>query len=305
MVESNGFEPRAESSPLRLIITVALVILLPLAIGLFLAPRLVPKPKVGVVRLSYDIASLTTYEITEQLAYAREDPAIKAAVIIINSPGGSAAFSEELFLDILETRRDMPVVASIDLVAASGAYYMAAAADEIYAKPTSSVGSIGVIAALPGDVFIEEDLLTTGPYKAFGGTRDGYTRQIERAKFAFLEAVSTGRGDRLQTDQDTLSRAEIYTGVQALEMGLIDGLEAGDGAIRRAAELAGVSSYEVVELYPLTFDTDFIPLPLFGGSQTPAQGYQPPPVDAARLWAAPAELPPGIYYRYMELPAQH
>ncbi len=305
-VDEAEFGP--ERSPLRLIAAVLLVIILPLALGLFLAPRLVPQPKIGVVRLSYDIASLTTYEITEQLAYARQDPAIKAAVIIINSPGGSAAFSEELFLDVLETRRDMPVVASVDLVAASGAYYMAAAADEIYAKPTSSVGSIGVIASLPGEVFIEEDLLTTGPYKAFGGTRDGYTRQIERAKFAFLQAVSTGRGERLQADLETLSRAEIYTGVQALEMGLVDGMEASDGAIRRAAELAGVRDYEVVELYPLTFDTEFIPLPLFGVSgdaAAAANRYQPAPIDPAKLWAAPVELPPGIYYRYMELPFGH
>jgi protease-4 len=210
----------------------------------------------------------------------------------MNSPGGSAAFSEELYLDVLDTRRQLPVVASIDLLAASGAYYMAAAADEIYAKPTSSVGSIGVIASLPGDVFIEEDLLTTGPYKAFGGTRDGYVRQIERAKFAFLDAVATGRGDRLQIDLEMLSRAEIYTGVQALEFGLIDGLSSGEEAIRRAAELAGVRGYETVELYPLTFETDFIPLPLFR--------YQPEPIDEARLWAAPTNLAPGIYYRHIE-----
>jgi hypothetical protein len=160
-------------SPLRTALTVLLIVLVPLALGIFLAGRLLPRPQVGIVRLSYDIGSLSTYEIAEQLRVARENPAIQAVVVIINSPGGSAAFSEELFLDVLDTRRDLPVVASIDLLAASGAYYMAAAANEIYAKPTSAVGSVGVIATLPGDVYIEEDLLTTGPYKAFGGTRDG------------------------------------------------------------------------------------------------------------------------------------
>lgn len=278
-------------SPLQWIILFLLVVVLPLAIGLYLAPRLLPDPQVGIIRLSYEIDSLSAYEITEQLAYARDDPAIKSVVLIINSPGGSAAFSEELFLDVLSTRQELPVLASIDLLAASGAYYMAAAADEIYAKPTSSVGSVGVIASLPGDVFIEEDLLTTGPYKSFGGTRDGFMRQIERAKFAFLEAVAAGRGDRLTIGLDALSRAEIYTGVQALEMGLVDGLAASETVVQRAAALAGLRDYEAVELYPLTFEIDAIPLP--------AITYRPEPVDEARLWAAPSNLAPGVYHRYI------
>lgn len=278
-------------SPLRTALTVLLIVLVPLALGIFLAGRLLPRPQVGIIRLSYDIGSLSTYEIAEQLRVARENPAIQAVVVIINSPGGSAAFSEELFLDVLDTRRDLPVVASIDLLAASGAYYMAAAANEIYAKPTSAVGSVGVIATLPGDVYIEEDLLTTGPYKAFGGTRDGTVRQIERAKFAFLDAVQTGRGDRLAIDLATLSRAEVYTGVQALEFGLVDGLASTEAALRRAAELAGVRDFEAVELYPLTFDTDFIPLA--------EVAYRPQPIDEARLWTAPHALAPGLYYRYV------
>ena len=289
VIEDND---RSSRSPLSLILTLLLVVIVPLALGVFLANRLLPRPQVGVIRLSYEIGGLSTYEITEQLKAARENPAIKAIVVVMNSPGGSAAFSEELFLDVLDTRNQMPVVASIDLLAASGAYYMAAAADEIYAKPTSSVGSVGVIASLPTGVFIEEDLLTTGPYKAFGGTRDGYVRQIERAKLAFLDAVRVGRGERLAIQLEDLSRAEIYTGVQALDYGLIDGLLSGEQAIRRAAELAGVRNYEAVELYPLAFETDFIPLPLFN--------YQPEPIDEARLWAAPTNLAPGLYYRHIE-----
>ncbi|RMH00645.1 MAG: S49 family peptidase [Chloroflexi bacterium] len=274
-------------SPLRFILTLLFVVVLPLGVGLYAAPRVVPEPKIGILRLNYDIFSDTAFLFTEQLAYAREDDSIKAVVIVINSPGGSAAFSEELYLDVLHTREQMPVVASIDLLAASGAYYTAAAADEIYAKPTSAVGSIGVIAFLPGEVFIEEDVLTTGPYKAFGGTRDGTVRQIERAKFAFLEAVKAGRGDRLQITDEVLSRAEIYTGVQALEFGLIDGLMSNDEVIARAAELAGLNDYEVVELFPL----------VFGEENTPFVSYNPPPIDQERLWATPTDLPPGLYYR--------
>lgn len=280
---------RSQRSPLRLIAIFLLVIVLPLAIGLLAASRLVQKPRIGIVRLSTDIDGVSAFEITEQLAYARNDKSIRAVVLVVNSPGGSAAFSEELYLDVLNTRADMPVVASIDLLAASGAYYMAAAADEIYAKPTSSVGSIGVIAFLPGDVFIEEEQMTTGPYKSFGSTRDLFTRQMERAKFAFLEAVAHGRGDRLNAELDFLSRAEIFTGVQALEYGLVDALVSGDEAIGMAAELAGVKSYDVVELYPLTFDTE----------TTSFVRYQPAPIDVQALWSAPANLAPGLYYRYV------
>lgn len=296
MDDENGQERRSRRSPrrspLRLILTVLIVVIVPLALGLFLAPRLIPKPKVGIVRLNNDIVGESTFEISKQLEYARNDPAVKAAVLIINSPGGSAAYSEELFLDVLHTREEMPVVATVDLLAASGAYYMATAADEIYAKPTSTVGSIGVIAFLPGPVFIEDDLLTTGPYKAFGGTRDSMMRQMEMAKEAFLEAVVAGRGDRLKSDPTQLARAEVFSGVQAEEMGLIDGLLATDEAIERAAEMAGLSSYEVVELYPLAFSGLF--------ENVEAGRYHPPAVDPQTLWAPPLDLPAGLYYRYIE-----
>jgi protease-4 len=275
---------------LRLLLIGLAALVFPLALGLFLAPRLVPRPKVGIIRLSYDIFSETAQELTDQLDYARQDDSVKAVVLILNSPGGSAAFSEELFLATLNAQEDFPVVASIDLVAASGAYYMAAGADEIYAKPTSAVGSIGVITTLSDIIYIEDEVVTTGPYKAFGGTRDGSVRQIERAKFAFLEAVRTGRGERLRVDLDYLSRAEIYTGVQALEMGLIDGLLSTDAAVARAAELAGISNYEVAEMYPLAF----------GLEGAAAAAYQPAPIDEARLWAPPVAAGPGPYARYYD-----
>lgn len=295
MEEETTAERRPVRSPLRSIATILLIVVVPIAIGLYIAPRLVPQPKVGIARLNLDINGETAFEITEQLKYAREDDAVEAVVLIINSPGGSAAYSEELYLDVLNTREQLPVVASIDLLGASGAYYMAAAADEVYAKPTSSVGSIGVIAFLPGPVFIEEDLLTSGPYKAFGGTRDGFVRQVELAKFAFLEAIAAGRGDRLATELSQLSRAEIFNGSQAYELGLIDGLLSGDEAIQRAADLAGLKEYETVELFPQAF-----PDSVAGGS---AESYRPEVVDPQSLWAAPTNLPAGLYYRYIVPPA--
>lgn len=292
MVQNNG----DDRSPLRLILLFLIVIVVPLAIGLYVAPRLVPKPQIGVIRLNYEISNATAFEFREQLVYARDDPAIKAVVIVINSPGGTASDSEDLYMDVLAARQDLPVVATVDFLAASGAYYIASATDAIYAKPGSAVGSIGVISSLPEAPFLEEEVLTTGPYKSFGGTRDGFVRRAETLKFAFLQAVANGRGEKLTADLDLLSRAEIFDGVRALELGLIDDIISTSEAFDKAAELAGIRSYETVELYPLTFGEDG---PVAFGT------YQVPAIDQEKLWAAPADLPPGLYYRYIELPANH
>jgi len=284
-------EGGSNRSPLQIILLVILVIIVPLAIGIYMAPRVVPEPQIGIIRLNYDIFGPTAEEFKAQLAYAREEPSVKAVVIIINSPGGTANDSEEIYLDVLNTRRQMPIVSTVDFLAASGAYYVASATDEIYAKPGSLVGSIGVIGSLPDTFFIEEDIQTTGPYKSFGGTRDGFARQIETLKEVFLNAVAAGRGEEL--DLETLSRAEVYDGIKAEKLGLIDGIISTQEAIARAAELAGLRNYEVVELYPLTF--------LEEDSQAFA-AYRPEDIDLERLWAMPADLPPGMYYRYLAVP---
>lgn len=301
-------EETSNRSALRPLLILLLVFVLPLVLGTHFAEKTVPAPKIGVLRLNYDIFSETAYLFTEQMAYARNDPSISAIVVLVNSPGGTAVNSEELYLDTLVTRQDKPVLASIELVAASGAYYMAAGADEIYAKPTSSVGSIGVIGFLPGPTFVEKELLTTGPFKAFGGSRDASIRQAERAKFAFLEAVLNGRGDRLNVGPEVLSRAEIYTGIQALDMGMIDGLLSNEEVYARAAELAGVRDYEVVELFPLTFPELFeeVEEDEDDGEDATANVvvvttvYRPDEIDMARLWTLPEDLPAGLYFRYVD-----
>jgi protease-4 len=295
MAESNGEQVQPVRSPLRIIFMFLIVIVLPLAVSILLAPRLIPKPRVGIIRLNNDINGPVTDSIGQQLAYAREHEDVRAVVLVINSPGGSAAYSEELFLDVWSTRAFVPIVATVDLLAASGAYYMAAAADEIYAKPTSAVGSIGVIAFLPDEaLLIEEEVITTGPFKSFGETRDGFIRQMEVSKFSFLEAIQAGRGDRLNVDPTYLSRAEIWNGVQAADMGLIDGLMPTTDSIKRAAELAGLANYDVVELWPLVMEQDE------GGLGFAAQ----PALNVEALYSLPDKVPAGIYYRYMELPSR-
>ena len=112
MIESEVDPETPVRSPLRMIFSFLLLLVLPIVAGLFFASRVVPKPIVGLIRLNNDIREDTTAEIRQQLSYARQSEDIKAVVFLINSPGGSAAYSEELFLDVWSTRDRLPVVAS-------------------------------------------------------------------------------------------------------------------------------------------------------------------------------------------------
>jgi protease-4 len=284
---------RRLSPILRLFALGLLLVVLPLILGSVMAPRLVPTPKVGVIRFWTDIWYWTAQDAIDQLALARSDPSIKAVVIIVDSPGGEVSSSEDLYLSILHTREEVPVVVTVDYLAASGAYLLSVAADEIYAKPTSLVGNIGVIGYVSLTPYIDEQLLTTGPYKAFGGTQAGRVQQMEMAKESFLAAVEAGRDDRLNVSLDYLSRGEIFSGVQALKLGMIDGTISTDEATVRAAELAEIRNYETVDLWELTFPDrpPYVEYFFFGSD-----------VDNSTSWTAVEDLPPGLYYRYVELP---
>jgi protease-4 len=259
-------------------------VLLPLGLGAILAPRLVPVPQVGVIRVWFDIYAPTAQVVIDQLNYALQHRPVRAVVLIIDSPGGEVTASEDLYYAILDARQEMPVIASVDVLAASGAYYLAAGTDEIYAKPTSLVGNIGVIGYAAPAPFLLEEILTTGPYKAFGGTQAGQVRQMEIAKEGFLRAVAAGRGDRLTASLDYLSRGEVFSGVQALSLGLVDQLGSNQEAIARAAELAGLRDYEVVDLLAATYPEEDISWAFQGQTE----------------WRQLEELPPGLYYRYIE-----
>ncbi len=264
-----------------------LLTLLALGIGWVAAVLLIPAPRIGVIRFADVIWSDTVVSLEEQLRYAAEDASIRAVVLEIDSPGGEAAASERLHFHILRLRRSKPVVVMVDSMAASGGYYMAAAADAIYCTPSSDVGNIGVISAYPENSFVVEDYLFTGPFKAFGSPRDSFVRQMEVLKDSFLACVFAQRGDRFAaagTDRHTLSRGEIYVGTRALQMGLVDYLGARQDAIAHAAGLARVDHYTVVEV---AAEMGITPMP------TPL----PPEYVSARL-AAPT-WQPGFYYLYV------
>lgn len=189
-----------------------------------------------------DEESASADNIVGALRAAFEDSNTKGVVLRINSPGGSPVQSGYIYDEIRRLRGEYPAVkvyAVITDLGASGAYYIASAADEIYADKSSLVGSIGVTAATFGFVEtmdklgVERRVYTSGEHKAF---LDPFQpEKPEETEFwrgvlgtthrQFIESVKQGRGDRLQiTEHPELFSGLIWSGEQALELGLIDGL---------------------------------------------------------------------------------
>ena len=268
---------------------VALVLLL--AAGYLISLYLVPTPQIAIIRIEGDIwGDYATY-LSQALEEAGKDPAVHAVVLDIASPGGEVTASESLYFDVLRLRERMPVIASINELAASGAYYVAAAADQVYAKPASEVGNIGVISLLPESDLVDEKLLTTGPFKLSGGPQVTYVRQMDMLKDTFLAAIFAQRSERLTVGPEILSRGELYLGLQAQQMGLIDEIGSQADAIDAAARMARVRHYDVMDRTPeLPEDFGMFDFRLQRG------------LTARTLSAAPNGLPPGFYFRYVPLP---
>jgi len=273
-----------------LLLTVLGAVLLAV-LGYLLSLRILPQPQIAVIRVEGDIWAFYTTYLSEALEEAERDPAVAAVVLDISSPGGEVTASEDLYFNVLKLREVKPVIASIDEMAASGAYYVSSAADQLYAKPGSAVGNIGVVSFLPDPDFVDEELFTTGPFKLSGGPQAAYIRQMEMLKDTFLAAIMAQRGDRLQVGTDLLSRGEVYLGLQAQQMGMIDEVGSQGDAIARAAEIARVRHYKVIDRTPE------LPEDLFLFDFKRARGS-----TAATVAALPANMPPGFYYRYVEPP---
>jgi protease-4 len=225
-------------------------LVLPLIVGLLIA-ALVPQPVVGVIYLDQAIAADTAQSLNAQIDYARRHPEVRAVVLVLDSPGGTVADTEAVYLELLKLRQTKPVVASINSMAASGAYYLTVGTDYAFAKPTSDVGNIGVIGYMPSMPTIFEDVVSTGPYKLWGSPRDASIRQIEMVKQGFFDAVMAGRGKQLEaakTPVDLILSGQIWPGSEALRLGLIDALGAQSDAEEKAAAMAHVMNYQVVDL---------------------------------------------------------
>lgn len=228
------------------------LLLIGLILGGLISIPVVHKPKIATIAISGEIFEQTyADDILDMLSYARDDDAIKGVVLQIDSPGGEASLIEQIYLDVLRLRGRKPVVASIGTRGASGGYYIAVASNFIYAGPTSQLGSIGAWVSLPTPEELEEEMVTTGPFKATGGSRRKATAELEMVRQEFVSAVMTQRGERLKITEEELSRAEIYSGIESLRYGLIDDIGTKTAAIEKAASLAYIRNYGVVEFYIL------------------------------------------------------
>ena len=275
---------------LRVFLTMA-GLLLAFVVGCLIAKFLIPTPEIAVIRIEGDIWGSYTAYVRQAMDEAANDPAIRAVVLEISSPGGEVTASEDLYFEVLRLRDSKPVVAAVNEIAASGAYYIASAADQIYAKPGSMVGNIGVISLLPEPDLVDEMLFTTGPFKLSGGSQVEAIRQMEVLKETFLTAILTQREDRLKVGPEILSRGEIYLGLQGEQIGLIDQVGSKGDAIGAAARLAMLRNYEVVDRTPeLPEEEIWIEFKKQRAS------------TAATLAAPPKQFPPGFYFRYVEPP---
>lgn len=189
--------------------------------------------------------------VVKALRAAGRDHNVGAIVVLIDSPGGSALASEQIWREVTRIRRSKPVVAWMGDVAASGGYYVASAADFIIAQPSTLTGSIGVIAAKPVVAGLRERLgvhvqaLSRGRMAGLFSTehtfddaeRDRVRTMLGRTYDRFKWHVAEGR--RMDLDSvEGLARGRVWTGRQALERRLVDGLGGMDAAVAKAKELA-------------------------------------------------------------------
>jgi len=209
-----------------------------------------------------DDESIGSERISRTIRKARLDDDVKAIVLRVNSPGGSALASEVIWKEIQLTAQVKPVVVSMGDLAASGGYYIACAATKIVAQPNTITGSIGVFGVIfnMSDFFKNKmgvtfdvvktnqhaDMMTmTRPLSAF--ELSVIQQSVEEIYDTFIERVATGRN--LSIEQvDSIAQGRIWSGLDAKKIGLIDETGGLNDAIRIAAELAGLETYSILEL---------------------------------------------------------
>ena len=209
-----------------------------------------------------DVNVIGEGSIKRSLQEAREDDDVKAIVLRVDSPGGSALTSELIWREIEITKKVKPVVVSMGNYAASGGYYIAANADRIFAEPNTITGSIGVFGMLPNinqlgkNIGINAEQVKThenaSGYSVFEPIDEnfkGYVLEsIERTYATFLKRVADGR--KMTTAQvDAIGQGRVWTGIDAHKLGLVDEIGGLDAAIKYAAKLGKTSSYRT-ENYP-------------------------------------------------------
>lgn len=228
------------------------------------------KDRIAVVYATGEIVSgegsdeqIGSEKFSRTLRKLREDEKVKAVVLRINSPGGSALASDVIWREVELIQQNKPVIVSMGSVAASGGYYIACAADSIFAQPNTLTGSIGVFGIIPNmENFFNEklgvtfDVVKTAEYSDLGTVTRPLSPQemnviqlqVNRIYRTFTEKVSKGRAKDIAYI-DSIGQGRVWTGHQALEIGLVDSIGGIDRAIQAAANMADLADYKLVS-YP-------------------------------------------------------
>lgn len=227
---------------------IALAAVVAVAAGAFLAPQVYssttgPDGTVAVIELEGTIDESTAQFVEGELREARQNDSVEAVVLEVNSGGGLPAQSERIYAAVEKTSEQMPVIAAVDTLGASGAYLSIAPADDIYTAPSAqAVGSVGVTGAAPQPLAPSPG--DTGPNKGSAHPDDAREDREILAEL-FLESVMTQRGDEIELSREEVARADVYLGTEAVNNGFADELGFVDDAIDDAADRAELDSYEV------------------------------------------------------------
>lgn len=236
-------------------------------------------------------------KISRELRKLRNDDKVKAVVLRVNSGGGSALASEIIWREVELTKKVKPIMVSMGDYAASGGYYISAAADSIFAEENTLTGSIGVFGVIPNfqnlmnnKLGIHFDQVNTGKFSGLMASPDDPLTAEERAIIqlqvnntyaTFMKRVANGRSLTIN-HVDSIGQGRVWTGSQALKLGLVDKIGNTKTAITAAAKKAGLKDYKIAE-YPAKEESI---LTMLKGSK-----------DQVKMWFLQDEL--GEYQRYL------
>ncbi|MCV9385704.1 signal peptide peptidase SppA [Reichenbachiella ulvae] len=211
-----------------------------------------------------DISQVGSEKFVKAIRDARESKRVKAVVIRVNSPGGSALASDVMWNEIMLTKKVKPVIASMSAVAASGGYYMAMPCDTIVAQPMTITGSIGIFGMIPNmggflenKLGITNDGVSTGQfsnlYRVSSALNDEEKQiiqnSVEEGYETFTSKAAEGRDMNIE-DLKAVASGRVWTGEQAKEKGLVDVLGSYEDAVQLAADAADLGDDYMVSYYP-------------------------------------------------------
>ena len=227
------------------------------------------KEKVAVIYAQGEIQSgegsetvIGSERISKAIRKARKDEKVKAIVLRVNSPGGSALASDVIWREMKLANEEKPVVVSMGDVAASGGYYIACASDKIYASPNTITGSIGVFGIMPNieelmtdKIGITFDNVKTNKFADLGSVNRPLTQEeydiIQKGVVdvynTFTSKVAEGR-DMSQENVNDIGQGRVWSGTNAMDINLIDEYGGLEAAVAGAAELAELEDYRIYEL---------------------------------------------------------